>query len=77
MVSLCICPIGEWKAGLQHDRGKITYHSSGDEYDGDWVDGFMHGHGSYKYASGAMYVGDFKKDLFHGRGKYQHPTGGD
>lgn len=37
---------GEWKNGLEHGQGKLTY-ASGDMYNGEWKMGQKHGMGSF------------------------------
>ena len=37
-------------------------------YIGNWVDGKMHGQGTYVYADGDKYEGEWKDDKRHGRG---------
>jgi hypothetical protein len=32
-----------------------------EEYEGEWVDDFMHGKGAYKYTSGNVYIGNWIK----------------
>lgn len=39
--------LGQWENGRINGRGKLSYHN-GDEYDGEWLDGRMHGHGTYR-----------------------------
>ena len=35
----------------------------------------MHGHGVYKYPSGAIYQGEYKDGYRHGQGTYKNPKG--
>ena len=39
------------------------------------MNGFKHGRGIYKYASGDLYEGDYQFDLKHGNGKMLFATG--
>ena len=79
---------GEWKlhGGIKHKhgKGKIVFPSAAvaagsdigsEEYDGEWDDDLMHGHGTYKYTSGAVYQGQWVKGKQHGFGKIQYPDG--
>jgi hypothetical protein len=43
---------------------------NGDVYDGTWLNGSMHGLGSFSFANGSTYVGEFKWGLRHGQGKF-------
>jgi 1-phosphatidylinositol-4-phosphate 5-kinase len=47
--------------------------SSGDKYDGHWLDGLEHGHGVYKWADGSYYVGTWSKGLKDGKGIFYPP----
>ena len=38
---------GDWKEGFKHGKGLMKY-KNGDEYDGEWFDGQLSGHGIYK-----------------------------
>ena len=59
--------VGNWKLlngqKVKHGQGKITFAGTtsnefgNEEYEGDWVDDLMHGHGTYKFTSGAVYSG--------------------
>lgn len=39
-----------------------------DTYEGEFVDGIVHGHGTYIWADGDRYVGNFQGGKPHGRG---------
>jgi hypothetical protein len=41
---------------------------SGDTYEGEWLQGKMHGEGKYHYSGGDVYQGAFKEGLMHGPG---------
>ena len=48
---------GEWLAGMYHGHGKYASADS-DEYEGQWQQDKMTGHGVYRYhASGDIYEG--------------------
>ena len=38
-------------------------------YEGDFLEGKMHGNGVRKYANGNIYTGQFQEDKAHGEGK--------
>ena len=44
-------------------------------YEGEVVDGAMHGHGTMRFHSGDVYVGDLRNDVFHGKGTYRWVDG--
>ncbi|GMF21452.1 unnamed protein product [Phytophthora fragariaefolia] len=75
-----IYSVGSWRLGDDgsiHRRGRLKY-STGDVYDGEWVDGKRHGQGVLTFGSGGSYTGEFANDLFEGFGvlrvpKSQHP----
>jgi hypothetical protein len=75
-----IFSVGSWRLGDDgsiHRRGRLKY-STGDVYDGEWVDGKRHGEGVLTFGSGGSYTGEFANDLFEGFGvlrvpKSQHP----
>ena len=48
---------------------------NGDVYDGDFVDGNMHGHGTLTYPNGDVYVGDFVDGDMHGHGTATYANG--
>lgn len=65
---------------VKHGHGKITFpgvsSSKGqEEYDGDWADDKMDGHGRYQYTSGAVYTGKWNKGMMHGVGKMVYADG--
>jgi hypothetical protein len=57
------------------------YYMGGDRYQGDWVQGKEHGHGSKDFAikdrdsEGGTYVGEFRNGVFHGQGKRIYTEG--
>lgn len=51
----------------RHGRG-VRLWSSGNRYDGHWVDGKMQGFGTMHYADGSVYEGAWEADQPHGRG---------
>ena len=48
----------------------------GGSYDGDWVEGEMHGRGVYTYAHGDSYDGDWVEGKKHGRGVHTYAYAG-
>ncbi|OQW94355.1 MAG: hypothetical protein BWK79_06315 [Beggiatoa sp. IS2] len=46
-----------------------------DTYEGEFVDGAVHGHGTYIWADGDRYVGNFQGGKPHGRGTMIHRDG--
>lgn len=48
---------------------------STDRYEGEWLEGQRHGHGTYTYASGSGYRGAWEHGLMHGRGCYTSANG--
>ncbi|GMF10982.1 unnamed protein product [Phytophthora lilii] len=75
-----IYSVGSWRLGDDgsiHRHGRLKY-STGDVYDGEWIDGKRHGQGVLTFGSGGSYRGEFANDLFEGFGvlrvpKLQHP----
>ena len=65
---------GEFKKGLPHGKGKMTY-PSGPVYEGRVKKGMRDGYGKMSYPNGAMYDGQWHKDLKHGHGKYSYSNG--
>ena len=39
-------------------------------YEGEWVDGNIHGKGKYYYQNGSTYEGDYNMNKRHGYGQY-------
>lgn len=66
---------GEFKDGLRHGNGTITYRLTKSKYEGQWFKGKRQGKGKLTYADGTVYEGDFKNDQFHGFGKITSPQG--
>merc|ERR1719284_2219251 len=63
----------------RHGKGVVTYVSARgsvvEKFEGDWVNGKMHGHGKYQYADGGVYEGDWYDGKMHGKGIYIFPNG--
>ena len=64
--------IGGWKDDLPHtiddETAKQTW-PNGDEYVGQYKNGYMEGHGVYTWADGRMYVGEYLKSERSGKGR--------
>lgn len=80
--------LGEWKMvngkKVRHGHGKMTIPgvsvgknlTMGDEeYDGEWENNKMTGHGRYKFASGNVYIGKFENNIMDGEGKMSYMDG--
>merc|ERR1712238_475819 len=57
--------------------GKFTYVDGGDEYEGEYKVGKIHGKGRYACANGDTYEGEWKDDKMHGKGNYYFTYGND
>lgn len=42
---------------------------NGDEYEGEWVEGYRHGHGELNCVDGSVYEGQWRADMFNGQGE--------
>jgi len=61
---------GLYDNGSRNGLGKMTY-PNGDIYHGEWVDGKMHGEGSYTYKkTGDVYSGTWVQNKKQGKGDY-------
>ncbi|KRX05768.1 hypothetical protein PPERSA_09908 [Pseudocohnilembus persalinus] len=49
---------------------------SGSQYEGEYLEGWYHGQGTYTYPNGVVYKGQFFKGQFHGEGTLIYPNGG-
>ncbi|XP_039252519.1 MORN repeat-containing protein 5-like [Styela clava] len=47
---------------------------TGSQYDGDWHNGRLEGHGKYQFPTETQYVGDLKDGTFHGKGTLFFPN---
>jgi len=66
--------VGEFKDGLEHGQGTLTWKSGG-KYVGGWKDGEFHGQGTFTFADGDKYVGEFKDSSRNGQGTYTYVDG--
>lgn len=81
--------IGEWKlmddgTKVKHGQGKIVFPGvsnshdkqiGNEEFDGQWHEDQMHGHGTYKFTSGNVYTGNWEKGIMNGFGKMEYTDG--
>lgn len=66
---------GNWVLNKEHGRGQLMTGDRQVIYSGDWLDGFMHGYGTYNFSNGDQYVGDWREGNRHGRGDYTFVNG--
>lgn len=71
---------GGFRAGRKHGRGVKIWPSSGDRYEGDFVDDRKEGVGAYTWGTrsvwaGEKYSGNYLDDRRHGFGVYEWPSG--
>lgn len=63
----------------QNGRGTMHYATDKpnvyESYEGDWVDGIIHGHGKYTYSDGAVYEGTWVEGKMQGKGKLTNEYG--
>lgn len=50
--------------------GKCYWNNLNEMYEGEWVDGNIHGKGKYYYQNGSTYEGDYNMNKRHGYGQY-------
>ncbi|XP_030155963.1 radial spoke head 10 homolog B-like isoform X2 [Lynx canadensis] len=79
--------IGQWCHGKRHGKNGFGTHSwflkripnsqypLRNEYIGEFVNGYRHGHGKFYYASGAMYEGQWVSNKKHGMGRLTFKNG--
>ena len=77
---VCLFPDGTlyeglWQQGREHGRGVLMKPDRSVIFTGEWVEGLMHGHGSYNFANGDRYTGDWREGLRHGKGEYSWSNG--
>ena len=57
-------------------NGEGTYKwSSGDSYEGSYVNDVREGYGTYIWANGEMYTGEWKDNYMNGEGTFTWPSG--
>lgn len=60
---------GQVKYGKPHGFGKMNWIVKGEQYEGYWENGIMHGEGQLKRADMSVYKGEFEHGLFNGEGQ--------
>jgi hypothetical protein len=48
------------------------FDNKGEVLEGEWLNGLLHGRGTYIFSNGDKYVGEFKEGKKHGRGIFYH-----
>uniref|UniRef100_A0AC11CK28 Uncharacterized protein n=1 Tax=Ovis aries TaxID=9940 RepID=A0AC11CK28_SHEEP len=75
---------GQWRHGVQNGLGTHTWflkripysqYPLRNEYVGEFVNGYRHGHGKFYYASGAVYEGEWVSNKKHGMGRLTFKNG--
>ncbi|XP_005397957.1 PREDICTED: radial spoke head 10 homolog B isoform X1 [Chinchilla lanigera] len=75
---------GHWDRGVQNGFGTHKWfikripnsqYPLRNEYIGEFVNGYRHGHGKFHYASGAMYEGEWVCNKKHGMGRFTFKNG--
>ena len=74
-VKLIWISVGEFDQGLKQGYGSYTYFSSGDKYEGAWLNDEPHGKGAYTYSCGEVYRGEYLSGKKHGLGMYYFDDG--
>ncbi|KAF3813889.1 hypothetical protein GH733_017921 [Mirounga leonina] len=64
---------GQWEKGIQ--RIPNSQYPLRNEYIGEFVNGYRHGHGKFYYASGAVYEGEWVSNKKHGMGRLTFKNG--
>ena len=59
---------GALKGGRPHGKGSWTDPATGDQYDGEWLEGLYHGMGTLIKRNGIVYQGAFQQGVKHGQG---------
>lgn len=67
--------VGQYRNGKMNGQGAYTYTSSGNRYEGSFVDDKRQGRGTFNWKSGERYVGDFTDNKFTGKGTYYFTNG--
>ncbi len=56
-------------------RVELDTANRGDVLEGEWLNGLLHGRGTYIHANGEKYIGEFQDGKYHGRGTYTYANG--
>ncbi len=67
---------GEFKDGLFHGEGKLTW-PNGDVYEGEFENGRKHGHGKETFANGDIHEGEYANGMAEGKGHINYTHGGE
>ena len=62
------------ESGQFQGHGKLTNCEKG-SYDGNFVNGYKQGKGTYEFKNGIVYEGDYQKNIRQGHGKLINPGG--
>jgi hypothetical protein len=54
----------------------MMFYANGDQYLGQWRNGYLNGKGVYNYKNGDSYEGSFLNGVRYGDGKYRYKDGG-
>lgn len=66
---------GGWVANKEHGKGQLMTADRQLIYTGDWLEGSMHGFGTYNFGNGDRYTGDWREGSRHGKGDYTFRNG--
>lgn len=66
---------GSWVANKEHGKGQLMTGDRQVIYTGDWLEGSMHGFGTYNFGNGDRYTGDWREGSRHGKGDYAFRNG--
>ena len=73
---------GEFKDGKENGHGVLLqdtfdgeFRGDPDRYEGEFVNGYLEGHGTCQYANGDFYEGEFHKNRRHGHGIHTFANG--
>jgi len=61
--------IGTFINDQMSGSGKLTWASTGNEYDGEWTKGKKNGYGTMTYSDKSVYMGGWTDDKRNGEGK--------
>lgn len=63
------------KTPVLRNQSGLHRFPNGDVYEGEFLDGRMHGYGRYRWSNGSKYEGEYQRGERHGRGKMTWPDG--
>eukprot|EP00605_Chrysophyceae_sp_TOSAG23-4_P000385 GSChrysophyteH1.ASY1.ANO1.441.1 assembled CDS len=61
---------GQWSNGKECGHGVLMIGDRKVLYTGEWMDGLMHGNGTYNFFNGDRYQGDWREGNRHGKGEF-------